>query len=63
MATDELAETRRRVAALESAAAEAAEARAGAEARASAAERQLAAHLDAVSQAIEQVAERLEGLG
>ncbi|GGD94525.1 cell division protein ZapA [Aureimonas endophytica] len=60
MATDELAEQRRRVAALEQSLAETERARQDALRRAEAGEDRLVAHLDAISEAIERAAQRLD---
>jgi cell division protein ZapA len=61
MATDELSEQRRRVAALEQSLAETERARQDALRRAEAGEERLVAHLDAISDAIDRAAVRLGG--
>ncbi|WP_152045109.1 cell division protein ZapA [Aureimonas psammosilenae] len=63
MATDELAEQRRRVAALEQTLAETERARQDAIRRAEAGDERLVAHIDAISEAIERATSRLDGRG
>ncbi len=63
MTTDELAEQRRRVAALEQSLTESERARQDALARAEAGEARLARHLDQVAAAVEHIAARLDASG